>query len=301
MASVTLKITNETLKKMDEFYASSKIEGSSKPENYILWQAKTIDDVVITIYSSSKGLKALFNGPSALNESHIWDENASLNVSKPKLKAEWLYLDDQIGSDEVGTGDFFGPVVVVASYVKASQLDYLRRLGVDDSKRLTDKKIKEIAPKLMEEVIYIKQVCPNTKYNEQIELGQTMNSIKALLHNNALLKVRNKVGNEPCFVDQFCDVDKYYSYLQNQKQIVNTNITFKTKGETYYPSVAVSSIIARSIFLDEIDAMSAALGVTIPLGASLKVDEVAKIISRKIGKDKLKDYIKINFVNYKNL
>ena len=39
-----------------------------------------------------------------------------------------------VGSDEVGTGDFFGPMTVVAVYVDAKQIPLLKELGVKDSK-----------------------------------------------------------------------------------------------------------------------------------------------------------------------
>ena len=35
-----------------------------------------------------------------------------------------------VGSDEVGTGDFFGPMTVVAVYVDAKQIPLLKELGV---------------------------------------------------------------------------------------------------------------------------------------------------------------------------
>lgn len=41
-----------------------------------------------------------------------------------------------VGSDEVGTGDFFGPMTVVAVYVDAKQIPLLKELGVKDSKKL---------------------------------------------------------------------------------------------------------------------------------------------------------------------
>ncbi len=39
-----------------------------------------------------------------------------------------------LGSDETGTGDFFGPVTVAACFVRADQVELVRELGVKDSK-----------------------------------------------------------------------------------------------------------------------------------------------------------------------
>jgi len=43
-----------------------------------------------------------------------------------------------IGSDEVGKGDYFGPLVVCAVRLEPGQSDEIRRSGVRDSKTLTD-------------------------------------------------------------------------------------------------------------------------------------------------------------------
>ena len=51
-----------------------------------------------------------------------------------KLVAK-LYDKRTIGSDEVGTGDYFGPIVVTASYVTKEDIPYLEELGVKDSKK----------------------------------------------------------------------------------------------------------------------------------------------------------------------
>ena len=48
---------------------------------------------------------------------------------------------DDSGSDEVGTGDYFGPIVVTASYVTKEDIPYLEELGVKDSKKMRKKDI----------------------------------------------------------------------------------------------------------------------------------------------------------------
>ena len=55
-----------------------------------------------------------------------------------------------IGTDEVGNGSYFGGLAVVASFVTPDQHAFLRKLGVGDSKTLTDQKIRQIAPVLKE-------------------------------------------------------------------------------------------------------------------------------------------------------
>ena len=97
-----------------------------------------------------------------------------------------------IGSDETGTGDFFGPVTVAACYVSADQIELVRELGVKDSKQLTDDVMRKIAPDLQATLIHSVLTLKNEKYNEVQEQGKSQGKIKALLHNQALKHVLEK-------------------------------------------------------------------------------------------------------------
>jgi ribonuclease HIII len=300
MDYITLEISSETLEKMETFYKEGLIFNVGE---YILWKVKTIDEVSITAYSSKKGIKVVFSGLNALKEAQIWDLNAKVKEKKEKIEYTWLDVNDQIGSDEVGTGDFFGPVIVVASFVKKEDIEYLRSLKVNDSKKLSDEKILEIVPLILDKITFSKLTCTNEKYNQLIDRGYNMNKIKALLHNQALINVRNEINKSDInyFIDQFCDVDVYYHYLQHEKEVINKNTTFKTKGESQYPSIAISSMIARYCFLKEIDVIKEKYQVEILKGASTKVDKNALEFLNKYGLEELNKVVKKNFINYKNL
>ena len=59
-----------------------------------------------------------------------------------------------IGSDEVGTGDLFGPIVVCSAYVSKTDISFLESLGVKDSKAMTDTMISKIGPILANRLIH---------------------------------------------------------------------------------------------------------------------------------------------------
>ena len=270
---------------------------------YIEFFAKK-EDINITIYSSKKEneYKAIFLGIDPLKEAKLFDENASINIKKDKKstsKASWLVLSNQIGSDEVGTGDLFGPITVAASFVKKEDIPYLRKLGVDDSKRLSEKEILSIGAKLINKIEYSQVALDNQKYNELVLKGYNLNQMKALMHNQVLLNLVKKHRDiKEIFVDQFAEKDKYYSYLENEKEVVN-NITFKTKGESYFPSVAVSSIIARYSFLRKMEAMNKKYNFIFPLGAGKNASEAAKKFAKKFNESELEKVAKKNFANLK--
>ena len=100
--------------------------------------------VVITGYSSkSQNKKITFQGDNAVEEYSRWtvvegfkpEPKPTKVVSRSK---NWVDINDQIGSDEVGVGDFLGPMIVVATYIKKEDINLLKELGVTDSKKLTD-------------------------------------------------------------------------------------------------------------------------------------------------------------------
>lgn len=300
MDSVTLKIDLEKLNKMKEFYSYCE-EKSSCP--YIVFLCKPTINITLTIYQSKKDIKAVFMGKDVLSEASIWDEKACINEKKEKVSYSWLDTSSQIGSDEVGTGDFLGPVIVVASYVKKDLIPYLKELGVDDSKKLTDKKILEIVPKFIDKVIFSKLTCDNNKYNEMISKGYNMNSIKAVLHNEALKNVLKKSQDYNCqiYIDQFCDVLLYYRYLEGRYEPLINNVNFHTKGESLFPSVAVSSLIARYSFLLYMEELNKKYHMEFPKGASSVVDNFAKKFKETYGIDELNKVCKKNFKNYDSL
>lgn len=294
---VTIKVNKGLLDKIVNDY--KKFEEPNSGE-YIHFFAKS-DDIVLTAYSSKKedSYKVMFLGEHALKEARKYDKNAELSVPKENKvdKASWILLDDQIGSDEVGTGDFFGPICVCAAYVSKKNIARLKALGVDDSKRLSDDQIVQLGRILINEIPYSQVSLDNEKYNELVDKGMNMNEMKAKLHNQVLKNLHKKYPNiKNIVIDQFLIEKSYYKYLKDEKEIVE-GITFKTKGESYYPSIAVGSIIARYSFLNKMKAMSDKYDMDIPFGASKKVTEFAKEFVKKYSKEELLKVVKKNFTN----
>lgn len=303
---VTIQGSNILAEQVRTFYKSN--EKANKGE-YIVFFAKT-KELAVTVYSSKKSdeFKVVFVGEHALNEAKRFDENAQLSekstgtkVEEVPTKACWISLKDQIGSDEVGTGDLFGPICVCAAYVRKEDIDFLKELGVDDSKRINDNRIREIGKKLINRIDYSQVSLDNKKYNEINEKGLNMNEMKAKMHNQVLKNLKKKYPKvQMTVIDQFCNEDTYYRYLFGEPEIVD-KITFRTKAETYFPCVAAASIIARYSFLQKMDKLSKQYGVEIPFGASQAVTEFAKMFADKFGVEELKKIAKANFKNLKDI
>lgn len=252
-----------------------------KTPPYALYQIKT-SDCAITAYESGK---IVFQGEGA-------DFYADTTSTK---KTEKKY--PECGSDEVGTGDFFGPVVVCATCVEEKDLPLLNSLNIQDSKQLKDSDIINIAPKLMDSLTYSLLILENGRYNLVHETNN-MNAIKAKLHNQAFIHLANKLDKscDNIIIDQFTPEKSYYNYLKHETHIIR-NIHFETKAENKYLSVACGSIIARYTFLQAIDQLSKQYDFDFPKGAGSKVDEAGVEFVRNHGFEALKKVCKYHFKN----
>ena len=303
--TITLKVSENTKQKMIEYFEDKK---RPKTPDYAIFQADEADTVV-TLYNSGK---AVFQGRSADIDANMWKEmerhlnptkKVEMTNSEDKKKKEKvkefvdpkIYYANTIGSDEVGTGDYFGPIVVCATYVTKDDIPFLEELGVKDSKKLTDDKILEIVPKIIKKIPYECIILNNKDYNENYNTDMNMNKVKAILHNKVLGKMITKYQADYIVVDQFANPYVYYNYLKDTNYV--KNITFITKAEDKCLSVACASLISRFVFLKEFDKLGEKLGVFLIKGASDKVDELGLRIVNKYGVDKLKEIAKLNFKN----
>lgn len=306
--TITLKVSENTKEKMKEFYQDTM---RPKTPPYAVFQADS-EDTVVTLYESGK---AVFQGISADIDAAMWRQveknlnplkNIEMTNSDDKKKTDKdkkqividpkIYNASSIGSDEVGTGDYFGPIVVTAAYVSREDIKWLEELGVKDSKKLNDNQIMEIVPKIIKRIPYSSLVLSNKEYNEKYSEDINMNKIKAILHNKVLLNMHAKYEPEYIIVDEFAKKFVYYNYLKGLPK-VERNITFMTKAEDKCLSVACASMISRYIFIKEFDKLGEELDMFLPKGASNLVDEVGKKIVSKYGFDKLKEVAKLNFKN----
>lgn len=298
MANEVLKLTEQEIKTVINTYQNAQVTRNAPG---VRFAAKT-SDTSITIYNSGK---VLFQGAGASKEAgRFGTAIPKVTTKKQGSKGDTLPQNlaalSVVGSDETGTGDFFGPVTVAACYVPADKIELVKELGVKDSKQLTDDLMREIAPSLEATLIHSVLTVPNPKYNEIQQQGNSQGKIKALLHNQALKHVLRKLKDEKpdyILIDQFAERGVYYNYLKNESEVLRENVLLATKAEGLHLSVAAASVLARVAFLEEMDRMSASVGMTLPKGAGPKVDEVAAKILLKHGEDKLKTITKWHFAN----
>ena len=296
---IVLKVDDETKQKMLNFY---KDNAKNKIIPYVTMQS-TNEDVVITIYEKNKKgeNKVMFQGVSADVEASVWAmEHTAVETSKKEKEKDYskYYFCSSIGSDEVGTGDYFGPIVVSSCFVAKEDIEFLESLGIKDSKKLDDSKILKIAPQIAKKIKYKSVILSNSEYNEKYNNNNNINKIKAIIHNKVLWQMVHEeaLNYDYIIVDEFARENRYYDYISEFPNI-QRGITFMTKAEDKNLAVACASVISRYIFIKEFDKMCDELHIPLPKGAGPLVDEAGAEVVEKYGKEKLNEIAKLNFKN----
>lgn len=286
MAVKTYKLTKEAIEKAySKLLPASSAE--SKPQ-YTYWQLK-VNGITYTAYTSGK---LVVQGKDISEaEQFIRDKSIEMAVCNTY---------PQVGSDEVGCGDYLGPIVVGICYIENQQTaEYLLENGLADTKTLTDKKITEL-DRLIRKVARVSTIVltPN-KYNKWARQNLNMVEMKCQLHRMAWSEMQKKV-NLPGLrvIDGFCTEERYKEAV-NGKGV--QGIQFIPKADSNYVSVMCGAVVARAKFLREITKMENQWNFILEKGASDKANMSAVKFIQENGRDNLEKVAKLNFSNTKKV
>lgn len=294
------QLSTAQVNQMQRYYEAHQ----TTPPSGAVFRAK-VNGTVITAYRSGK---VMFQGthiqpelahwhlasPTPTTASSSSHSHHSTPSALPAGFASWSVL----GSDEVGTGSYFGPLTVAAVFVDKDHLADVQALGIQDSKKLTDPEIIKMAKQLITFLPYhVVNLMPE-KYNQLMDRYHNQGQLKALCHNLALQKVLQKLQPatpDAILVDQFVAPSTYFRYLKGQTPIIKQGVYFRIKGEQAHLAVAAASVLARYVSLQMMDQLTESAGITLPIGAGNAVDQIAaKLITRGLPLDQ---FAKLHFAN----
>jgi ribonuclease HIII len=198
----------------------------------------------------------------------------------------------QIGVDESGKGDYFGPLVVAGVYITPEHEVQLQTAGVRDSKSLSDSRATALSRK-------IRDVCPSTivvigpeRYNSLHAAFKNLNRLLAWGHARAIENLLAKVSCDRVVADQFGDERFLTSALMAKGRTVT--LIQKPRAEEEI-AVAAASIVARAEFLRRLQNLSTRYGLPLPKGASNTVVTAGKVFVQQYGTDALGQVAKLHF------
>ena len=283
--TVTLKLDEEQIKNFREMMEALGWIPKKLKSDYVDYAFSSPNDSVATLYSSGK---LVIQGKEDFTSviSHIRQNRGESPTIQP-----------HIGVDEVGKGDYFGPMVVVACFVNNEFADRISHLGFDDSKKFSDRKIKELYNHVKDYPYYYATILKPAQYNDAVNEDGNVSIVLAKQHSKGIEEdlidlEKNGIACESVVIDQFSSSK---SRVLDQLGDLGKTVDVKQfhKGESDI-AVAAASIIARGIFLEEFEKMDKEYDFHFPKGASNVVDSALSFIE-KHGQEELRNVAKVGF------
>jgi ribonuclease HIII len=247
-------------------------------------------------YSLKKG----FSTVQAGGDRNLLDRVLQIHAQKQEGAQEEVPYGLRAGSDEAGKGDYFGPLVVAAVACEKPVSDALVKMGAGDSKKLTAAKIRDLYEKItvMEGAKYSVCCIPPSEYNrlfsEFRQKGKNSLDILAMAHGKAFKKLFEQgVNPDAIVVDKFCEMRRLTPWLP----VFSCSVDLRVRAEDTEPSVAAASIIARSVYVEELSKLSARCGVPLSPGSGAPADSAGKRLVDLRGDAILFETAKLHFAN----
>ena len=258
------------------------------------------ESVKLLVYFGKKGNKAVLQGDKASKlfemVNHLIFGESLFGTEESDFKEP----EEYIGTDESGKGDYFGPLVIAGVFAGKDKLGMLKKIGVKDSKQLSDTSIKIIAKKIKAVIqdSYDVIVINPERYNHLFDKMGNVNRILGWAHAKVLENILEKNESSEAISDKFGDEKLINSALQTKGK--NILLHQFTKAERY-TAVAAASILAREKFCEWFDFQKKILKIELPKGASSAVDKVAAEIKNNYGMERLKELAKVHFKTTKKI
>jgi ribonuclease HIII len=261
----------------------------SKPQ-YTIFSARK-KGLTCTLYTSGK---LVVQGKNTQEFMEFYLEPEILKDFSFTYKEELEVIDPtpRIGIDESGKGDFFGPLCIAGVYAGNEMISELKKMGVKDSKLLSDPMIIKIGNKIRAACPYSVIILKPEKYNELYEKFKNLNSLLAWGHASAIENLVKKTDCHKVIIDQFAADHVVIQALK--KKEVEVDLTQRTKGEEDVV-VAAASILARQAFVENLSDLGREYELLLPKGASEQVKVIGRHFILKHGKDNLHRVAKMHF------
>lgn len=310
---------NEIIKVMKECYSlldfekiNSNVKKVDGSKDEITIKNIDIDSALVTLVKDGFSLKQQKKASWIAQKGNVNIVNIkdnSLKIISPKdeikkyesmLKKEMSEYPEEnientdklIGVDESGKGDYFGPLVIAGVFVDNTTKEKLIKLGVDDSKKISDTRIKLLAAKIKSECEYSIVTIGNYRYNKLYNSMSNLNKILAWGHARSIENILEKVECNYALSDQFGNKELINNALMDKGK--NIILEQRPKAEENI-AVAAASILARNEFVSRLEELSNKYNFDFYKGASNKIIKQGKKFVEKYGKDKLDEVAKLHF------
>lgn len=262
---------------------------------YSFWRAKS-PDFSATFYESKK---FLIQGKDIADIVKQIEQLLNINTIKQSLDNDSDNIHKiYIGTDESGKGDFFGPLVIAGVQLNEKNKALFIQLGIKDSKKLDDEKIKKLAVYIKNNSFHSVVVINPQKYNELYDKFKNLNKLLAWGHARAIENILEKNPCSYALSDKFGDESLIKNALLKNGRCITLDQRIKAESDI---AVAAASILARAEFVKRISELETKYSMKFSKGVSDKVLIQAKDFVKKYTSDELKCIAKIHFKTTKEV
>jgi ribonuclease HIII len=262
----SLILSRKEIRKLQEFIDKNKLKTLPPTNEYEKIRLKD-GRIQLILYNTGK---LVFNNSEESSE-----------ILKSILERETDF-DLYLGSDEAGKGEWYGPLVVVATALNPEEIFKLRMLGVKDSKTMKTPKIMETAQRILKlkithQTMLLTPETYNKLYKNFKSEGKTLNDLLAWAHSRVIKDLISRIEFKKAYlvIDKFDQ--KKMDFQINKLDLSNVDVVQMSGGESETP-VAAASIIAKYQFEREVDRLSKKYGIDLKkIGSEIDVEIVGQV------------------------
>ncbi len=174
-----------------------------------------------------------------------------------------------LGIDDAGRGPVIGPMSLAGCLVDEETGKEFKKLGVKDSKQLTDKRREFLAEIIKQKAIAFEVILINpSEIDGENSHGTNLNDVEAI----ACAKIINKINKGFKEIKVIVDcpsvsIEKWKNFLKTKiKNLSNLEIVCEHKADKNYVEVSAASILAKSAREKEMDILKEKYGKEIGSG-----------------------------------
>ena len=155
------------------------------------------------------------------------------------------------GIDEAGRGPVIGPLILCGVCFEESQLPFLKKIGVRDSKKLSPKRRKELAKTIKDNCLSFEIISVSAKEIDKRETAKiTLNRLEELKMSDII----NKLRPDLIYIDAVdVNEERFGKSIERLLNYSPNKIVSKHKADDLFPIVSAASIIAKDTRDDVID------------------------------------------------
>jgi len=248
----------------------------------------------IRVYFSSKGVKTVVQGNK---QTSLLKKTEELIFGQKLFETDDVEITEPgeyIGTDESGKGDYFGPLVIAGVVSNDTVKDELKRIGVKDSKLLSENTITSLSQEIKRivgdnsAIVFISPA----RYNELYTKFGNLNRLLAWGHSRVIENLLEKNIVKTAVSDKFGDESLIRNSLLEKGKGIDL---FQYHKAEKYTAVAAASILARNEVNKWFIREGKKLNINLPKGASEAVDKTAGDLVKKFGPDILQQIAKVHF------